>query len=273
MGMMRMVLSLAVAVATPLPARAADEDPPPEIARFVPAGFQALDFAVADLDADGRQDAVLILRRTDEDDPKNGEVPRPLLILIRQPDGRLAQAKRTERLVYCRSCGGMLGDPYQNLTADRGRFTVSVAGGSASSHWAVEYTFAYDAAAKDWLLEEETNAGDERNDQPTENDREGDERSSWSNVLTRRQLGDIPLEHFDYEASLTPKDWRVRSERAYFYERPDLGSKPRASYVVRGERVEGFRELRDFVEARFTGAKGRSTFGYLLKKDLEPPGP
>ena len=273
MGMIRMVLSLVLAMTTALPALGADEDPPAEIARFVPAGFQTLDFAAADLDSDGRPDAVLILRRTDEDDPKNGEVPRPLLLLIRQPDGRLAQAKRTDRLVYCRACGGMLGDPYQSLTAGRGRFTVSVAGGSASSHWAVDYTFAYDAALKDWLLEEEKNAGDERKDEPTESDAEGDERSSWTNVLTRRQLGDIPLERFDYEASEKPKDWRVRSERAYFYERPDLGSKPRASYVVRGDRVEGFRELRDFVEARFTGAKGRSTYGYLLKKDLEPTGP
>ena len=273
MGMIRMVLSLVLAMTTALPALGADEDPPAEIARFEPAGFQTLDFAAADLDSDGRADAVLILRRTDEDDPKNGEVPRPLLVLIRQPDGRLVQAKRTDRLVYCRACGGMLGDPYQSLTAGRGRFTVSVAGGSASSHWAVDYTFAYDAALKDWLLEEEKNAGDERKDEPTESDAAGDERSSWSNVLTRRQLGDIPLERFDYEASLKPKDWRVRSERAYFYERPDLGSRPRASYVVRGDRVEGFRELRDFVESRFTGAKGRSTYGYLLKKDLEPTGP
>jgi hypothetical protein len=268
----RQALCLAMAVASAIPVLGADEDPPPEIARFAPAGFQTLDFAVADLDSDGRQDAVLILRRTDEDDPKNGEAPRPLLLLIRQPDGRLAQARRTERLVYCRSCGGMMGDPYESLTAGRGRFTVSFAGGSASSHWAVAYTFAYDAASKDWLLENEKNAGDDRNDQPTESDREGDERSSWTTVLTRRQLGDIPLDRFDYEASQKPKDWRVRSERAYFYERPDLGSRPRSSYVVRGDRVEGFRELRDFVEARFISTKDRLTYGYLLKKDLEPTG-
>jgi len=267
---MRALAWLLVAVASTLPVSGAD-DPPPEIARFVPAGFQALDFALADLDSDGKQDAVLVLRRSDEDVPAHGEAPRPLLVLIRQADGRLAQAKRTERLVYCRACGGMLGDPYQRLTAGRGRFTVELAGGTASSHWAVEYTFAYDAAAKDWLLEEEKNAGDERMDQPTDPDEEGDERSSWTKVLNRRQLGDIPLERFDYDQK--PRDWRVRAERASFYERPDLGSRPRTAYVVRGDRVEGFRELRDFVEARFTGAKGRSTYGYLLKKDLEPTGP
>jgi hypothetical protein len=239
----------------------------------VPAGFRTLDFAIADLDTDGRPDAVLILRRTDEDEPGKGEGRRPLLILARRPGGALAQARRTETLVYCRACGGMLGDPYQSLTAGRGRFTVEFAGGTASAHWAVTYTFAYDAAAKDWLLAEEKNAGDERNDQPAESDGEGDERSGWTTVLARRQIGDVPLEHFDYEASEKPTGWRVRSARAYFYRRPDLGSRPRTAYVVRGDKVEGFRELRDFVEARFTGAKGQSTYGYLLKKDLEPAGP
>jgi hypothetical protein len=268
-----MMLWLVIAAASVLPVLGADKDPPAEIARFVPAGFQALDFVAADLDADGRQDAVLILRRTDEDDVANGEARRPLLLLLRQPDGRLAQARRTERLVYCRACGGMLGDPYQSLTAARGRFNVSFAGGTASSHWAVEYTFAYDAAAKDWLLEAEKNAGDDLSDEPTNSDGEGDERSSWTKALNRRQLGDIPLERFDYEASEKSRDWRVRSDRAYFYEAPDLGSKPRTAYVVRGDRVEGLRELRDFVEARFTGPKGRSTYGYLLKKDLGPTGP
>jgi hypothetical protein len=261
---------LAIAAFSVLPVLGANEDPPPEIARFVPAGFRVLDFVTADLDAGGGQDAVLILRRTDEDDVANGEARRALLVLLRQPDGRLTQARRTERLVYCRACGGMLGDPYQSLTAGRGRFTLSFAGGTSSSHWAVEYTFAYDGAAKDWLLEEEKNAGDDRSDEPTASDGEGDERSSWTKVLNRRQLGDVPLERFDYEASQNPRDWRVRAERAYFYAGPDLGSRPRSGYVVRGDRVEALRELRDFVEARFTGPKGRSTYGYLLKKDLEP---
>ena len=256
-----------------IPALAADEDPPPEIARFVPAGFQTLDFAVADLDADGRQDAILILRRTDEGEPGNGEARRPLLVLIRQPDKRLAEARRTEQLVYCRACGGMLGDPYQRLAAGRGRFTVDFAGGTASSHWAVAYTFAYDATVKDWLLEEEKNAGDDLDEPAGENDGEREGRSAWTNVLTRRQLGDIPLERFDYEASQKPATWRVRSDRAYFYERPDVTAKRRTSYVVRGDRVEVFRTLREFLEARFTAAKGRSTYGYLLKKDLEPMEP
>jgi hypothetical protein len=89
---MRALGWLLIAVASTLPVSGADDGPPPEIARFVPAGFQALDFALADLDSDGKPDAVLILRRSDEGEPAHGEAPRPLLVLIRQADGRLAQA-------------------------------------------------------------------------------------------------------------------------------------------------------------------------------------
>ena len=233
-------------------------------------GFQALDFAAADLDADGRQDAVLILRRTDEDDVANGEAPRPLLLLLRQPDGRLAQARRTERLVYCRACGGMLGDPYQSLTAARGRFTSASREAPRLPIGPSSTRSRTTRAAKDWLLEEEKNAGDDLSDEPTGSDGEGDERSSWTKVLNRRSS-----ETFRSSASTTT---RSRGTGACAPNAPTSTSGPTLvqaadGLVVRGDRVEGFRELRDFVEARFTGPKGRSTYGYLLKKDLEPTGP
>ena len=183
---------------------------------------------------------------------------------------RLAQAKRTGGSSIAARAAACSAIP-PALTAGRGRFTVELAGGTASSHWAVEYTFAYDAAAKDWLLEKEKNAGDDLTDQPTDSDGEGEERSSWTKVLNRRQLGDIPLERFDYEASDTPKDWRVRSDRAYFHDRPDVGSRPRTAYVLRGDRVKGFRERA--TSWRPGSREGPIDASYLLKKDLEPAGP
>src|SRR6185436_11190495 len=119
---------------------------------------QALAYTIVDLDGDGRKDAVLILRRTDEEEHTGGDVPRPLLLLVRQADGRLKQVRRTDHLVYCSRCGGMLGDLYSQLKAARRGFTVSFAGGTASSHWVVAYTFAYDDAAKNWLLAEEVSS-------------------------------------------------------------------------------------------------------------------
>jgi hypothetical protein len=86
---------------------------PGEMQPFVPQGHEALDFAAGDLDGDGREDAVLILKGPAEVQEKDDmDARRPLVLLIRQPDGRLKQVRRADRLVYCRTCGGMMGDPY-----------------------------------------------------------------------------------------------------------------------------------------------------------------
>src|SRR5262245_46363853 len=87
------------------------KEPPAELQAFVPQGHEIFDFAMGDLDGDGRDDAILVARRPDEKDLED-ESPRPLLLLIREVDGRLKQARRSDRIVYCLKCGGMMGDPY-----------------------------------------------------------------------------------------------------------------------------------------------------------------
>jgi hypothetical protein len=256
-----MVVAGLVALGASLALAAAQEDPlPGELAPFVPKDHEALDFATGDLDGDGRADAVLILKGPVEIQEKDDmDAHRPLLLLIRQPDGRLKQVRRTDRLVYCRTCGGMMGDPYVDTVVGAGRFTVSHYGGSAW-RWGVDYTFAYDRAARDWFLdrEERTNfhAGD-----PDE--------TREASTLTREQLGDFPIETFNAIADPEERKWRVAAARAYFYDRPDLGSRPRKAYLVKGDVIEAWQELRSFVNGRFTNSKGETTAGFLLKRDLE----
>lgn len=191
------------------------------------------------------------------------DAQRPLLLLMRQPNGRLKQERRTDRLVYCRTCGGMMGDPYMEVVVGKGRFTVSHYGGSAS-RWGVDHTFAYDRARKDWFLDREKtttfHAGDP-------------DRTREESTLTRDQLGDFPIEAFDALREPDDRKWRVAAARAYFYDRPDLESRPRKAYLVTGDVVAGWRELRSFIEGRFTNSKGETTSGYLLKRDLAPGGP
>lgn len=231
-----------------------------ELLAFVPKGYDVLDSATGDLDRDGRDDAILVLRKADEADIEE-ETPRPLLVLLRQSDGRLKEAGRTDRLVYCYRCGGMMGDPYQDVEAGNGAFTVSHYGGSAW-RWSAAYTFAWDAAKKDWLLERDESLSFHV----------ADEDSKTALTITREELGDIPLGSFDYERleDGEKKKWTVVAARARFYDQPDTRSAPRAAYVVRGEVVESFRELRNFVRVHFTNAKGESTSGFLLRKDLAP---
>lgn len=235
------------------------EELPPELTPFVLPGHEALDFTEGDLDGDGRRDAVLILAgpaevaRTDD-----METRRLLLLLIRQADGRLKEARRNDRVVYCRTCGGMMGDPYVGTEVAPGRFTVNHYGGSAW-RWGNSYTFAYDTSRKDWFLDRETSTSFHASDPDEPKDE----------VLTRQQLGDIPLQAFAPAWYDKSQPWKVTAARAYFYERPDLKSKPRKTYVVKGDVVEVYRELRHFVDVSFKNATGDETRGYLRKTDLE----
>jgi hypothetical protein len=129
----------------------------------------------------------------------------------------------------------------------------------------VEYTFAYDPAAKEWFLDREESTSFHASDpDPTRE----------SSTLTREQLGDLSLETF-VATDEHPTKWRVAAARSYFYERPDPGSRTRKAYLVRGDVVEGWRVLRRFIQGRYTNAKGDTTSGFLLKTDLEamPEGP
>jgi hypothetical protein len=134
-------------------------DLPAELKPFVPAGYDPLSVDSADLDNDGVKDYVLVLQKKGDTD----EGSRPLLVITKARDGTLRQRARNDKLVYCASCGGVMGDPYQGVEAKPGRFAVSHYGGSAS-RWAVTYRFAYSRRDSAWQLvrveEESFHSGD-----------------------------------------------------------------------------------------------------------------
>ena len=125
---------------------------PQELRPFVETGTKAIRLAKADLDRDGREDAILVLERlaqTSEDGLE--EHQRPLLVVIRQADGRMRVAKRNDRLVMCSGCGGVMGDPFQGIEAGPGTFTVSHYGGSAW-RWTEDYRFNWSRKDRTWQL-------------------------------------------------------------------------------------------------------------------------
>ena len=128
------------------------EELPPELRGFVEPGTKAIWLAKADLDRDGREDAILVLERlahTSEDGLE--ERQRPLLVVTRQADGSLRVAKRNDRLVMCSGCGGVMGDPFQGVEAGPGTFTVSHYGGSAW-RWTEDYRFNWSRKDRSWQL-------------------------------------------------------------------------------------------------------------------------
>src|SRR5215471_8106430 len=126
---------------------------PPEVMPIVAQGTRPLSLAGADLNGDGLQDFVLVLekQKAQPSDPDIEDRQRLLLILVRQPGGALKEVKRNDRIVYCSTCGGMMGDPFQGVQAGPNTFTVSHYGGSAW-RWSVDYKFNYSRRDNTWQL-------------------------------------------------------------------------------------------------------------------------
>ena len=57
--------------------------------------------------------------------------------------------------------------------------------------------------------------------------------------------------------------------KAYFYDNPKLGTRPRKGYLLKGDQVTGIRHLKNFIEVSFENKKQEFTTGYILKTNLQ----
>ncbi len=124
---------------------------PAEVRPFIQAGTSAIALESADLNGDGRADYVLVLERPLKGDEVDPIRHRPLLLMIRQSDGRLAIAKRNDKAVMCASCGGLFGDPFVGITVKPQSFIIDHFGGSGW-RWERRAQFNYSRRDNTWQL-------------------------------------------------------------------------------------------------------------------------
>jgi len=110
------------------------------LSTFIPKNYALLDSVSGDLNMDAYPDVVLILKIKAEQDTSNAD--RPLLILQGISKGNYKLVGRNDHVVFCASCGGAMGDPYQGVSLEKGSFTIMLYGGS-SWRWTQDITFAY----------------------------------------------------------------------------------------------------------------------------------
>lgn len=236
---------------------------PEELKPFIMPGYEAMDVVKGDLNKDKRDDYLLVLKTAGEDsfsfDNTDWDAHRPLLLIIRQANGTLKTVAVNNELIFCKNCGGVMGDPYQGLTIKPGEFTADLYGGS-SWRWAESFTFRYDAVKKNWFLQTHKSTSFQSGDP---------ERTMNESVISRSETGDISIEKFTPHYNADSSSWKVKAAKTYFYNSPVIGSKPGKAYLVKGNKVVSFKQLRNFVECSFTNSKGTVTTGYILKKDLE----
>lgn len=119
---------------------------PMEIRKFILPGTHLLAMESADLNGDNLADYILVLEKPDVE-----EEQRPLLIITRSADGSLKRVKQNNKAVYCSNCGGMMGDPFQDVSVGPKTFTINHYGGSGW-RWSTSTTFNYSRKDKTWQL-------------------------------------------------------------------------------------------------------------------------
>lgn len=123
-----------------------------ELLTVVPANLKIFDQYDADLNQDSFKDIILVLiNNSEETTPAGEDAPRrSLVILFGKKDG-FTKVVDTDKVVYCKTYGGMMGDPYVRIAVKPPFFTVEHYGGSAW-RWKEYLTFKYSKKFSTFIL-------------------------------------------------------------------------------------------------------------------------
>jgi len=141
---------------------------PNDLRPFIEPATKLIAYQTADLNGDGTSDYVFVLEKQPRkpDDPPIEQGQRLLKIATRLANGTLSVVKTNANIVFCSTCGGIMGDPFESLTAAAKTFSVRLSGGS-NSRWAYMFKFNYSRRDNTWqlVLAEETSyqASDPKN--------------------------------------------------------------------------------------------------------------
>jgi len=153
---------------------------------FIPKGFTLLDSTSGDLNKDGIKDVILILKNDLEE--ANPDTTRPLLILHGTKSNTYILAAKNNHVVLCKNCGGVFGDPYNNVVAKSNFFSVEHYGGS-NWRWTRIITFKYDVKTKQYVLHRDAGISYHASDPDKTTD-----------VITRKKdYGKLPFVKYTYQ--------------------------------------------------------------------------
>lgn len=123
----------------------ARQNAPVKFRPWIAEGFRLFSVDEGDLDGDGIKDAAIVLESNDQS-------IRRLLILKGTSSRDYVLTGRSDEVVPCKDCGGLLsGDPFQGINLGKNRFTVW-SSSSGGPHWSSFLTFAWSRLDKQWQL-------------------------------------------------------------------------------------------------------------------------
>ena len=157
--------------------------------QFIPTEFSILDSASGDINKDGINDLVLILKNNYE--KFNSDTTRPLLLLKGNKVGQYKLIARNDSTVLCMGCGGVFGDPYQGITIKNGYFSIEHYGGS-SWRWTRIITFRYDLKTNQFVLHRD--AGQSWHT--------SDPNKTTENIFSKEDFNKLTFDKFSYSKNL-----------------------------------------------------------------------
>lgn len=171
---------------------------PKELDAFVLNGYKIVTYTYGDFNDDKKQDAVLLLKKFNEEKEalsSDTPVERPLMILMRGTDGKLYKSARNDRAVYCYKCGSDFGSPLTDIQIFGNTFSIQHEAGK-TNRWTRLISFQYNALTQDFtLVKDATSTYDISASKPVDNE-----------VKTKKDFGVIPFEDFDvYSEDLKQK--------------------------------------------------------------------
>lgn len=170
------------------------EDAPKQVRTHMPDGYVITDTCLGDLNKDGFTDLLMVLCIKDEyrvSNTADSTIKRKLLLLTGNAQGSYDIAASTDNAVYCISCGGMMGDPFQGLVIKNGYFSIEHYGGSRE-RWERTTTFKYSPADSTWLLYKDGHATfDAVPEESTGKDKK------ITKIYTVKDFGRVTLDSFD----------------------------------------------------------------------------
>lgn len=122
-----------------------------DVQSFVPAGYSILDQVKGDINLDGVEDLILVLKSDDEDNGGDTNKNRWVYLLEGNKEGAYKVVRKSDKTVLCHDCGGTMGDPYQTIVIKNGYFSIEHYGGSGM-RWTRIITYKYDKSKNEWFL-------------------------------------------------------------------------------------------------------------------------
>lgn len=148
--------------------------------------------ARGDVDNDGDEDILVVLEQSGDHAQAS---PRQLLLLRRDERHRLSKALSNPNAIPCSKCGGVMGDPLQDIRIELGKIVFRFEGGSREL-WSSQYRFEYAPARNLWLMTSIVHGGFDRTDGTPAEKR-----------LTPTEFGEVSMATFskeDYPADALP---------------------------------------------------------------------